>query len=111
MRDSDEEYPLHQPQRNRYRGPFDDENEPEFEDEEEAPRSRRRRRHQPLQQREVPLAAALPEGRLRKALTIGVIAGVLCTLQHLIIVLVNASRYKTYNPTAIPNHPTSIDCR
>ena len=93
MRDS-EEYPLHQPRRNR--GPFDHENAPPFEDE---PQSRpRRRRQEPLHQRDLPVTPGLPEGRLKKALTIGVIAGVLCTLVNVIVVLVNAATYQKYNP-------------
>src|SRR5579884_2801388 len=95
MRDSEEEDPLHQPRRNRYRGPFD-ENSPDFE---EQPRSRPRRRLQrPLPEYDVPDTSELPEGRLGKALEIGVIAGVLCTLVNVIVVLVNASTYQEYNP-------------
>ena len=93
MRDSEQEYPLHQPRRNR--GSFDD-NSPGFEDEPQ-PRPRRRRQA-PLHRREPLLTGELPEGRLRKALTIGVIAGILCTLINLIIVLANASTYQKYNP-------------
>ena len=94
MRDSEQEYPLHQPRRNR--GPFDDETEPEFE--EELQSHPRRRRQGPLHERDVAITPGLPEGRLRKALTIGAIAGVLCTLVNVIIVLVNASTYQKYNP-------------
>ena len=95
MRDSESEYPLHQPRRNRDRGPFD-ENSPDFE---EQPRPRPRRRLQrPLPEYDVSATSELPEGRLGKALEIGAIAGVLCTLVNVIIVLVNASTYQRYNP-------------
>ena len=95
MRDSEQEYPLHQPRRNR--GPFDDEKSPDFE---EQPRPRPRRRLQrPLPEYDVPATPALPEGRFGKALTIGAIAGILCTLVNVIVVLINAPVYRQYNPT------------
>ena len=93
MRDSEQEYPLHQPRRNR--GPFD-ENSSHFE-EQQRPRPRRRLQR-PLPEYDVPTAPELPEGRLGKAATIGAIAGVLCTLVNVIVVLVNASTYRRYNP-------------
>ena len=81
---------------------YEDENAPEFEEEEEALQLvPRRRRQQPLHQRESPLTPGIPQGRLRKALTIGVIAGILCTLQHNAIVLVNASTYQEYSQHTI----------
>src|SRR5437764_7812189 len=98
MRDSEEEYPLHQPGRPSHQGAFDDQSAPELDKEEQEQPSRSRRRGQgPFHQREMPVTPELPTGRFRKALTIGAIAGVLCTLQNLIIVLINAPTYQHYN--------------
>src|SRR5713226_2357789 len=100
MPESEEEYPLHQPGRDRHQGAFDDQSEPELEEEEEERPSRSRRRGQgPFHQRETPVTPVLPAGRFRKALSIGAIAGGLCALQNIIVVLVNASKYYTYNST------------
>ena len=93
-----EEYPLHQPQRNQHQGAFGDQSEPELEEERDA-RSRSRGQG-PFHQRESALIPVLPAGRFRKALSIGVVAGGLCTLQNLIIVLINAPTYQKYNPNA-----------
>lgn len=94
MQDADEEereqrkrafYPLHQPEnvgRERH-DPFDAQTEPELG--EEKPR---RRSRAPLHQREQIDTPQLPHGRLRNALIIGAIFGILSAAQNIIITLV-----------------------
>ena len=103
MRDSESEYPLHQPRRNRYDHSIHDENADDFE-ERVRPRPRRRLQR-PLPEYDAPDTSELPEGRLGKALTIGVVAGVLCTLVRVVVVLINASTYQRYNSNL--HYPTN----
>ncbi|MEO8970926.1 MAG: hypothetical protein ABI406_04905 [Ktedonobacteraceae bacterium] len=104
MQDSESNYPLHQPRKNGHRRPPDDDFSPgqnsgtddQFEDEEEpAPRPRRSRRGV-VHQREQISTPTLPPGRLKNSLLAGVIAGVLCIGQSIIITLANASTYRAY---------------
>jgi hypothetical protein len=52
-----------------------------------------------MHQRTLPANPRLPRGHLRKALIIGVIAGLVATLQGIIITLANASLYHTVSTT------------
>lgn len=94
MRDSDQNYPLHQSRRN---GPLDDETEEELLEE---PQSRGRG---PLHQHQMPLVSRLPSGRARTALIIGMIAGILCAIQSSVITLVNSATYQAYINTPDSN--------
>lgn len=95
MRDSDQEYPLHQPRRNGYHDQFDDDIEGELGDEGRAQVPVEHTRG-PLHQREIPVTTRLPRGHLRNALLIGAIAGILCAIQSIVITLVNLSTYQAY---------------
>jgi hypothetical protein len=88
MQDSESNYPLHQPRKNGHRRPHDDD---QFEDEEEpVPRKRVGARFI------APSSPGLPPHRLKNSLFAGLIAGVLCIGQSIIITLANASTYHAY---------------
>src|SRR5260221_13702426 len=95
MRDSEQEYPLHQPGRGERHHPFDDDTIAD----ERADQGPFQEPHQPGQgpvhQCTMPANPRLPRGHLRKALIIGVIAGLVATLQGIIITPANASLYHT----------------
>ena len=95
MRDSDQEYPLHQPRRNGFHDQFDGDSEHELGDEGRAQLPVEHTQG-PLHQREIPAAPRLPRGHLRNTLLIGVIAGILCAIQIIVITLVNSSTYQSY---------------
>lgn len=92
MRDSEQEYPPHQPQRGSRRRPPDD---VDYEDDQDAPGasrstgSRTRAAAAP--------ASLLPRDRVRNMLIIAIIAGFLCVAQSIIITLVNAPTYHAYD--------------
>lgn len=71
MQDADQQYPSQQP--------YNDEEEVEFGDDYRGLAS-----------------AQLPHKRITKALIIGIIAGLLCAIQSVVITLVNSSTYQTY---------------
>src|SRR5215472_4850988 len=81
MRDANQQYPRHQPGGNGSRQPFDDDTEVDFADNDD------------LQESVSPL---LPQNRFTKALIIGIVAGIICTVQSVVITLVNSSTYQTY---------------
>lgn len=91
MLDSEENYPLHQPQDRAEKGlqrPFDDKDEPGLE-----------KRHVavgPAHQREQATTPTLPPHRFRNALILGAIAGFFCVAQSIAITLWNASTYHAY---------------
>ncbi len=95
MRDSEQEYPLHQPRRNGQRHPFDDDtvDESDRQDKYHEPVEQERA---PLHQREIPSSPQLPRGRFGKALIIGAVAGILCATQSIVITLVNSSTYRAF---------------
>src|SRR5713226_596749 len=99
MRDSDSEYPLHQPQKSEH-DPFDDEADDGMLHEE--PKQRRG----PLHQRVAPTRPQLPEGHIRKTLIIGLVAGIIAALQVIIFTFANASLYQqaanATNPNSLP---------
>ena len=71
MQDADQQYPPEQP--------YDDETEVDFEDDYQGFAS-----------------SQLPHNRFSKALIIGIIAGILCTLQSVAITLLSSSTYRAY---------------
>lgn len=89
MRDQEQEYPRHQPGRgeHEHHDPFapDVQAEGELED---IPR------RGPLHQREAATTPQLPHGHARKALIIGVILGVLVSIQGILLTFKNADTYK-----------------
>jgi hypothetical protein len=96
MPDSEDGYPLHQPQDRAEKGqqhPFDDQDEPQ---------SDRRHSHPirqpvgPVHQREQATTPILPRNRFRNALIIGAIAGFFCVAQSIVITLSNASTYHAF---------------
>ena len=126
MPEPEREYPLHQPrrgsnghegrERRQRRDPFDQENEDDFmERTESAPRPRTRRtvRQEPLRQyeeeeEEEDPGYSLPPHRLRNALIIGVIAGVLCSVESIIIALVNTGNYQQASKFSSNSLPVSL---
>ena len=96
MRDSDQQYPLHQPNRDGRHHPFDDDAGPAQAspdlDEEEAPR----RRGTTVHQRESASTPQLPRGRFLNAVIIGAIIGVLACVQNIVITLINAPTFQQY---------------
>jgi hypothetical protein len=95
MRDANQQYPLHQPGGNGPHQPFDDDTEDEFDDEgilQEPIQPDRGSHHQ----REVPDNPQLPQNRFTKALIIGLVAGIICAIQSVVITLVNSSTYRDY---------------
>jgi hypothetical protein len=81
MRDSNQQYPLHRSGGNGPRQPFDDDTEVEFDAEDDLPES---------------ASPQLPQNRFTKALIIGIVAGIICAIQSVVITLVNSSTYQTY---------------
>lgn len=121
MPEPEREYPLHQPRRGRNehesrqrRDPFDEENEDDFiERTEPTPRPRTRRiiRQEPLRQyeeEEEDTAYSLPPHRLRNVLIIGVIAGVLCSVESIIIAFANSGNYQQASKFSPNNYPVSL---
>jgi hypothetical protein len=98
MRDAEHEYPLHQShlhEDNGHHGVIDDQTEDDGLEAERFPRPGAGSLHQ----REVATTPDLPRGRVKNALIIGVIAGVLSIAQSIIITLVNAPTYHAYDVT------------
>lgn len=77
MRDANQQYPLHQTGGNGRHQPFDDDT-----DDEDIPQES--------------FSPQLPQNRFTKALIIGLVAGIICAMQSVIITLVNSSTYQTY---------------
>lgn len=91
MQDSEQEYPLHQPSGTRKQRPLDDD---ELVQEERRPPTTPLPAMRPLPR--AVQATRLPHHRLRTAILAGVIAGVLCIIQSIIITLANASTYTAF---------------
>lgn len=85
MRDAEQEYPRHQPGRgeHEHHDPFAIQEEGELETQD-----------RPVHQRESATTPELPRGHGRKALIIGIILGVLATVQSVIITLQKADLYR-----------------
>jgi hypothetical protein len=98
MRDEEQGYPKHQPGRGErnHHDPFEIQDEGELED---------YPRRGPVHQRETISTPELPPYHARKALIIGIVLGVLVSLQGVILTLINASVYKEaakYMTSAMP---------
>ena len=85
MRDAEQEYPRHQSERgeHEHHDPFAIQEEGELET----------RQDRPIHQRESASTPELPRGHARNALIIGIVLGVLATVQSVIITLNNADLY------------------
>jgi hypothetical protein len=94
MPDANQQYPLHQSGGNGRHQPFDDDT-----DDEDIRQEPMRSRQGPFHQREAPFSPQLPRGRFKKTLLIGAIAGVVATLQGILVTLANASLYHTVSIT------------
>jgi hypothetical protein len=81
MRDADQPYPHQKLGGNGSRQPFDDDTEVEFDDKDDL---------------QVPVSPQLPQNRFTKALIVGIVAGLICAIQSVVITLVNSSTYQTY---------------
>jgi hypothetical protein len=81
MRDADQQYPHQKRGSNGSLQPFDDDTEIEFDDKDDL---------QGL------VSPQLPHNRFTKALIVGIVAGLLCAIQSVVITLVNSSTYQTY---------------
>ena len=94
MRDANQQNPLHQPGGNGSQQPLGDDAEDEFEDEDvrEPVQSER----VALFQHEAPFSAQLPQHGFTKALIIGLVAGIICALQSVVITLLHSSTYQAY---------------
>jgi hypothetical protein len=103
MRDSGEEYPLHQPEHNEHHHSLDGQSTPS--PAQERPTGPLEQR--PVHQREIATSPQLPGGRLRKTLIAGVITGFLCAAQGIVIVLANAALYQS--ASAMPLAKLSVN--
>ena len=99
MRDSDQEYPLHQPRQHGQHHPFDDDTIADERSDQGSLQGPPRPERGPIHQREAAANPRLPRGHLRKALIIGVFAGLIASLQGIIFTLANASLYHTVGTT------------
>lgn len=95
MRDSEQEYPPHQPQRGSHRRPPDERDYEDDLDDQPAPAKGAAARSSSAAV--AAPAARLPRDRMRNMLIIGVIAGFLCIAQSVIITLINAPTYHAYD--------------
>src|ERR1700741_2879556 len=88
MRDQEQEYPKHQPGRGEkdHHDPFAIQEEGELEDQP-------RHRGAPVHQREAATTPPLPRRHARKALIVGIVAGVLASVQGIVLTLANSSAY------------------
>ncbi len=103
MPDAEREYPLHQPRRRNGGGhdsPHGDLTGPGGD-----ARQYRRPRQRPVYQDE---EGTLPPGRLKNALIIGVIAGVLCSVESILIAFANTSTYQQASKYASDKLPVSL---
>src|SRR5437588_12978537 len=109
MPDSEQEYPLHQPRRRGgadHEDIYDDQTEDDLRGQGQRPR--RPVRRQPLPPYEELTAPELPQGRYKNALIAGVIAGVLCSIESIIIAFANTGTYQTASKYAANNLPVSL---
>jgi len=106
MHESEQEYPLHQARQetngHEAHHPLDDENDDDFVARAQ-PVSRRTNR--PLRQREEVVTPELPRNRLQNAVIAGLIAGVLFSIENIIIVFANTANYQqaaTFTAAKLP---------
>lgn len=108
MHDAEQEYPHHQPHNgNRRQEIFDDQTEPGSGGKEQRT-YRQGRQSLRTRQRSGDTTPGLPQGRLRNALIAGVIAGVLCSAESIIIVFANTSNYQQASRFATDKLPVSL---
>ncbi len=102
MRDPDQQYPRHQPGReeHEHHDPFAIQEEGELEEP--------RRRGRPLHQRDAATTPQLPPGHARKAMIIGVVLGVLVSLQGVLLTLKNADLYRQAAKYVPTNEPVGL---
>ncbi|MGI9060636.1 MAG: hypothetical protein ACR2H5_18895 [Ktedonobacteraceae bacterium] len=101
MHESEQEYPLHQARQESH-GHEDDEHDDDF-----LARTQPvpQRTHRPLRQREEIAMPELPRNRLKNAVIAGLIAGVLCSIENIIIVFANTANYQqaaTFSAAKLP---------
>ncbi|HEV7237046.1 MAG TPA: hypothetical protein VGN15_12735, partial [Ktedonobacteraceae bacterium] len=101
MHESEQEYPFHQARQESH-GHEDDEHDDDF-----LARTQPvpQRTHRPLRQREEIAMPELPRNRLKNAVIAGLIAGVLCSIENIIIVFANTANYQqaaTFSAAKLP---------
>ncbi len=106
MPESEQEYPLHQSQHDIH-GPQDQDN---VQDDDVIARTQpvSRRTNRPLRQREEAIMPQLPRNRLQNALLAGLIAGVLCSIENIIIVFANTANYQQAATFTAAKFPFSL---
>ena len=114
MHESEQEYPLHQARQetngHEDQHPLDGEHDDDFLARtqpvpQRTNRSLRQPLHQPLRQREEVAMPGLPRNRLKNTVIAGLIAGVLCSIENIIIVFANSANYQqaaTYSTAKLP---------
>lgn len=106
MNNSEQEYPLHQPQTRPH--PQSNNMQSHQDSQQNAPTvpikpdsaPKKTKRRVPSSLRGTSAASQLPRGRLVNAVIAGIIAGFLCIAQSIIITFVNAPTYKAYDTAA-----------
>lgn len=101
MRDSDEEYPLKQPQRRQHA--FDD-----FADDDNDLARQPIIQQAPLHQRDEVEQPRLPRGRLGTTLAIALAAGIIASLLNIIVTLANAGVYRQAASSKYAANPSSL---
>lgn len=102
----EQEYPFHQPQdlnRQERSQPFDRQKGDDFIEKTQAvepPTTQRTGRQRPVRQREEADTVELPRNRLKNTTIAGLIAGVLCSIESIIIAFINTANYQ--QAAAIP---------
>lgn len=101
MRDQEQEYPKHQPGRvtHDHHDPF----APDVQEEGEL-----EPRGHPVHQREVATTPEIPYGHARKALIVGLIAGILYEVGRVVITLTYADTYREGTKYLLTDMPTSL---
>ncbi len=96
MRDSEQQYPFHQPGRNDgRRHPFDEDISAPVDATPDLEEEQPRQYGAPMRQRARATTPQLPRGGLLNTLIIGAIVGVLCEAQSILIIYLNASTFDT----------------
>ena len=103
MNESEQEYPFHQSQQETHGHQGQD----DVNDDDLLARTQpvSRRTNRPLRQREEAAVPELPHNRLQNTLLTGLIAGVLCSIENIIIVFANTANYQqaaTFTAAKLP---------
>lgn len=110
----EQEYPFHQPQdtnRHERSHPFDDQTDDDFIEKTQAvepPTMQRTVRQRPVRQREEATTPELPLHRLKNATIAGLIAGVLCSIESIIIAFINTANYQQAASIPAAKLPVSL---